>query len=64
MEASIGEPFALSSHAKSQRLPKLAEGYPRVYATYTPGGSDGYVTAAVQGDGVHVYEVRSVNYGL
>ena len=65
MDATIGEPFLLSSYSISQRLPKsAASGKARqtpsnVYATHDSGSrsSDGYVTVTAQGDGVHVIDV-------
>lgn len=32
-----------------------------VYATYTPGTRDGYVTATVQGDGIHTLDVSEIH---
>ena len=61
-ETSVGEPFTLSSYAIPQRLSKagkLPSTSADVYAVHhkTGGGSEGYVTIAAQGDGVHVVEV-------
>jgi hypothetical protein len=62
MDATISEPFVLSSYSLSQRLPKStaeAQTPSNVYATYDngSGSSDGYVTVTAQGDGVHVLDV-------
>jgi hypothetical protein len=65
MDATIGEPFLLSSYTISQRLQKAAaSGKARqtpanVYATHEngSGSSDGYVTVTAQGDGIHVLDV-------
>ncbi|KAL0577449.1 hypothetical protein V5O48_004518 [Marasmius crinis-equi] len=61
-ESSIGEPFTLSSYGIPQRLSKsgkLPSTSSDLYATHhkASGSSEGYVTVAAQGDGVHVLEV-------
>ncbi|KAL0070179.1 hypothetical protein AAF712_002669 [Marasmius tenuissimus] len=65
-ESSVGEPFTLSSYAIPQRLSKsgkLPSTSADVYATHhkAGGGSEGYVTVAAQGDGVHVLELSTLH---
>ena len=61
MDASIGDPFVLAAYASQQKPSKgkQRQALPHVYATYTPGPRDGYVTATVQGDGIHTLDVRT-----
>ncbi|KAK1220702.1 hypothetical protein PQX77_016528 [Marasmius sp. AFHP31] len=65
-ECSIGESFTLSSYTIPQRLSKsgkLPSTSADVYATHhkAGGGSEGYVTVAAQGDGVHVLELSTLH---
>ncbi|KAF5365125.1 hypothetical protein D9757_012609 [Collybiopsis confluens] len=66
MDASVGEPFILSTY----RLPtKVSKGSKNrnplssIFATYHGGGghSEGYVTVAAQGDGVHVLNLSTLH---
>ncbi|KAK0461635.1 uncharacterized protein EV420DRAFT_1639932 [Desarmillaria tabescens] len=65
MESSIQEPFSLSTYATSRRLQKKSQkgGKSSVYASHTTtsAGSDGYVTVAAQGDGVHILDVSTMH---
>ncbi|KAG7447648.1 uncharacterized protein BT62DRAFT_1075023 [Guyanagaster necrorhizus] len=65
MESSIQEPFSLSSYATSRRLQKKSQkdGKSSVYASHTATStsSDGYVTVAAQGDGVHILDVSTMH---
>ena len=65
MTSSISDPFLLASYSISKRLlnPKPSKNpdvFPsaNVYITYTDSKSDGYATATVQGDGIHLLDVR------
>jgi len=59
MSASIGKPFLLSSYNLPKRLPKPTDAS-SIYVTHTrtSNNSDGYVTVAAQGDGIHILDVR------
>lgn len=68
MSASISDPFLLSSYALSARHSRHASSsssqqLAHVLATHKHGSgsdkTDGMVTIAVQGDGVHVLDVSS-----
>ncbi|KAI4518997.1 hypothetical protein K525DRAFT_207165 [Schizophyllum commune Loenen D] len=61
MDASIGDPFVLATYASQQKPSKgkQRQALPHVYATYTSGPRDGYVTATAQGDGIHTLDVRT-----
>ncbi|KAF9266181.1 hypothetical protein L218DRAFT_956557 [Marasmius fiardii PR-910] len=66
IESSVGEPFTLSTYGIPQRLSKsgkLSSTTSDVYATYhkSGGSSDGYVTVAAQGDGVHVLDLSTLH---
>ncbi|KAK0190456.1 hypothetical protein F5146DRAFT_1137291 [Armillaria mellea] len=65
MESSIQEPFSLSTYVTSKRLQKKSQkgGKSSVYASHTttPTSSDGYVTVAAQGDGVHILDVSTMH---
>ncbi|KAL1737973.1 hypothetical protein HDZ31DRAFT_78730 [Schizophyllum fasciatum] len=63
MDASIGDPFVLASYASHQKASKgkQRQSLPHVYATYTPGPRDGYVTATAQGDGIHTLDVSDIH---
>ncbi|KAL1757337.1 hypothetical protein FB107DRAFT_209680 [Schizophyllum commune] len=63
MDASIGDPFVLAAYASQQKPSKgkQRQALPHVYATYTPGPRDGYVTATVQGDGIHTLDVSEIH---
>ncbi|KAJ3884999.1 hypothetical protein GG344DRAFT_59887 [Lentinula edodes] len=66
MEASIGEPFLLSSYTttnKVSKLSKLSGRLPSIFASHqgTGGNSDGHITVAVQGDGVHVLDLSTLH---
>ena len=64
MTSSIGDPFLLASYSISKRLlnPKPtknpdANPLSHAHITYTDSKSDGYATATVQGDGIHLLDV-------
>ena len=64
MTCSISDPFLLASYSISKRLlnPKPSKNpdiFPsaNVHITYTNSKSDGYATATVQGDGIHLLDV-------
>ncbi|KAF4619578.1 hypothetical protein D9613_004793 [Agrocybe pediades] len=64
--STINEPFVLSSYSSSSSRGKKAQKYtPGVYASayqsQKANGSDGYVTVAVQADGVHVLDVSTLH---
>jgi hypothetical protein len=65
MDATINEPFSLSSYGLSKALPRCAAELKRdsayVYSTFSEvtKNSDGYATITVHGDGVHVLDVSS-----
>ncbi|KAJ4472786.1 hypothetical protein C8J55DRAFT_140911 [Lentinula edodes] len=66
MEASIGEPFLLSSYTttnKVSKLSKLSGRLPSIFASHqgTGGNSDGHITVAAQGDGVHVLDLSTLH---
>ncbi|KAL1670671.1 hypothetical protein GGF50DRAFT_109105 [Schizophyllum commune] len=63
MDASIGDPFVLATYASQQKPSKgkQRQALPRVYATYTSGPRDGYVTATAQGDGIHTLDVSEIH---
>ncbi|KAI5898052.1 uncharacterized protein SCHCODRAFT_02610985 [Schizophyllum commune H4-8] len=63
MDASIGDPFVLATYASQQKPSKgkQRQALPHVYATYTPGPRDGYVTATGQGDGIHTLDVSEIH---
>ena len=67
--AAINEPFLLSSYNLRQRIPKRQDSkrppekaLAKVHVSYDSSSksSDGYVTVAAQGDGVHVLDVWSL----
>lgn len=74
MSASISDPFLLSSYAlparsQQQSAPSTSAGPSRsLFATHThvraTDRSEGYVTVAVQGDGVHVLDVSGHSSSL
>ena len=64
MTSSISDPFLLASYSISKRLlnPKSSKNpdanpSANVHITYTDSKSDGYATATVQGDGIHLLDV-------
>lgn len=64
MTSSISDPFLLASYSISKRLlgsksSKNSDANPsaNVHITYTDSKSDGYATATVQGDGIHLLDV-------
>src|SRR6266478_687545 len=64
MKTSISDPFLLASYSISKRLlnPKPSKNpdanpSANVHITYTDSKSDGYATATVQGDGIHLLDV-------
>lgn len=64
MTSSISDPFLLASYSISKRLlnPNSqknpdANTSANVHITYTDSRSDGYATATVQGDGIHLLDV-------
>jgi len=63
MTSSISDAFLLASYSISKRLlnPKNPGLTPsaNVHITYTDSKSDGHATATVQGDGIHLLDVRS-----
>ena len=66
MTSSINDPFLLASYSISKRLlnPKSSKNTDAnpsapVHITYTDAKSDGYATATVQGDGIHLLDVRT-----
>jgi len=66
MTSSISDPFLLASYSISKRLlnPKPSKNpdvipSANVHITYTDSKSDGYATATVQGDGIHLLDVRA-----
>ncbi|KAJ3992530.1 hypothetical protein F5050DRAFT_1579367 [Lentinula boryana] len=66
MEASVGEPFLLSSYTTSKKASKLSKSYrelPNIHASHYKAGrsSEGYVTVAAQGDGVHVLDLTTLH---
>lgn len=54
--AAINDPFLLSTHSVTKRISQSAG----VWASYQKPSSspDGFVSVAVQSDGVHVLDVR------
>ena len=65
VNASINEPFVLSTYATSQLLPKKLKAERKkikslanIFASHTTGRSDGYATVTAQADGVHILDVR------
>ena len=69
MTSSISDPFLLASYSISKRLlnpksTKKSDANPsaNVHVTYTDSKSDGYATATVQGDGIHVLDVCTLFY--
>ena len=69
MTSSISDPFLLASYSISKRLlnPKSSKNpdanpSANVHVTYTDSKSDGYATATVQGDGVHLLDVRTLHH--
>ena len=69
MTSSISDPFLLASYSISKRLlnPKSTKNSDvnpsaNVHITYTDSKSDGYATATVQGDGIHVLDVCTLFY--
>ncbi|KAK0207011.1 hypothetical protein DFS33DRAFT_1255556 [Desarmillaria ectypa] len=65
MESSIQEPFSLSTYATSRRLQKKSQkgGKSSVYVSHITSStsSDGYVTVAAQGDGIHILDVSTMH---
>ncbi|KAJ7184344.1 hypothetical protein C8R46DRAFT_938212 [Mycena filopes] len=69
MSGHIGEPFHLSSYGVAPRLSKSKatkslQPFANVFAThekFASGSSDGYVTVAAQGDGVHVLDLSTLH---
>lgn len=68
ISTSINEPFVLSTHAPSQRITtkskpdrKKFKPSANIFASHTPGRSDGYATVTVQADGVHVLDVSTLH---
>ncbi|ESK81645.1 rna binding protein [Moniliophthora roreri MCA 2997] len=67
METSVGEPFTLSTYSIPQRASKSGKSAAKlseVYATHHSrgqGSSEGYVTVAAQGDGVHVLDLSNLH---
>ena len=66
MTSSINDPFLLASYSISKRLLNLTSSKnpdanlsTNVHVTYTDSKSDGYATATVQGDGIHLLDVRT-----
>jgi len=65
MTSSISDPFLLASYSISKRLLDLKPSKnpdlipsANVHITHTDSKSDGYATATVQGDGIHLLDVR------
>jgi len=65
MASSISDPFLLASYPISKRLLNQkpsenpdANPSANIHITYTDSKSDGYATATVQGDGIHLLDVR------
>lgn len=57
--ATIGEPFLLSSYPESPAYKKRK--VTPLYASIPSGSNaDPFVTVAVQGDGIHILDVRSL----
>ncbi|KAJ3756420.1 hypothetical protein EV360DRAFT_47995 [Lentinula raphanica] len=66
MEASVGEPFLLSSHTASKKTskpPRSSKTLPPVFASHhrARGSSEGCITVAAQGDGVHVSDLSTLH---
>ncbi|KAJ3936063.1 MAG: hypothetical protein NXY57DRAFT_306926 [Lentinula lateritia] len=66
MEASLGEPFLLSSYTttnKASKSSKTSGRLPSIFASHhgTGGSSDGHITVAAQGDGVHVLDLSTLH---
>ncbi|KAJ3806808.1 hypothetical protein F5876DRAFT_80319 [Lentinula aff. lateritia] len=66
MEASLGEPFLLSSYTTTNKVSKsskLSGSLPSIFASHqgTGGSSDGHITVAAQGDGVHVLDLSTLH---
>lgn len=63
-ETLVGEPFLLSSYGLPPRLFKSQKNVSSIYAAYEKVSekSEGHVTVAAQGDGVHVLDVRLTLY--
>ncbi|KAG5635014.1 hypothetical protein H0H81_012717 [Sphagnurus paluster] len=67
--ASIGEPFVLSTYGTSQKLPRASVTISKkrepasVFATYgkASGSSDGYATVTAQADGVHILDISTLH---
>ncbi|KAE9407182.1 hypothetical protein BT96DRAFT_874785 [Gymnopus androsaceus JB14] len=59
MEASVGEPFVLSSYSTTKKTSKSAS----IFASHHKAGgiSEGYVTVAAQGDGIHVLDLSTLH---
>ncbi|KIK64736.1 hypothetical protein GYMLUDRAFT_240697 [Collybiopsis luxurians FD-317 M1] len=66
MEASVGEPFVLSSYGTTKKASKSLKDNSissSVFASHhgAGGNSEGYVTVAAQGDGVHVLDLSTLH---
>ncbi|KAF8076806.1 hypothetical protein FPV67DRAFT_1472732 [Lyophyllum atratum] len=69
VNASIGEPFVLSTYGTSQQLPKSGAGSKKqrgpanVFATHekASGSSDGYATVTAQADGIHLLDISTLH---
>ncbi|KAJ4479070.1 hypothetical protein J3R30DRAFT_3473899 [Lentinula aciculospora] len=66
MEASVGEPFILSSYTTTKKASKSSKSsgkLPSVFASHhrAGGSSEGHVTVAVQSDGVHVLDLSTLH---
>ncbi|KAF5387687.1 hypothetical protein D9615_000759 [Tricholomella constricta] len=69
VNASISEPFVLSTYGASQQLPKSGTGSKKqrasasVFATHenVSGSSDGYATVTAQADGIHILDISTLH---
>ncbi|KAF9644503.1 hypothetical protein BDM02DRAFT_3190540 [Thelephora ganbajun] len=68
MTSSVNDPFLLASYSISRRLlnPKSSKNpdanpSSNIHITYTDSKSDGYATATVQGDGIHLLDISSLH---
>ena len=64
VNASINEPFVLSTYATSQLLSKKSKAERKkatlanIFASHVAGRLDGYATVTAQAEGVHILDVR------
>jgi hypothetical protein len=65
MSIAIGEPFLLSSYDIPWRESSGSQSHHGIYVNHEPSGAakaksrEGFATVTVQGDGVHVVDVKS-----